>query len=228
MLAYPPMPRTAEAPADDRVDTAATDRSATNGAAAVRRRLAAERAAGRPWNRKPAAGTAASVPIGEPTNATDAPPARSRVARRSTVRRARPSRLPRSRPSRPRSRRGRGAGPRAPPPPVAGALERDARQHAHAGERHHERGPAEGHERQRHPGDRQQSRDGAEVHERLEADPSGDPAARSRPNGSGALIAMRMPANSRRPNRLRTANAPTRPSSSPRTAKTKSLWAFGR
>ncbi len=81
MLAYPPMPRTADAPRTTG-RAAITDPRATNGAVAERIEISRRNgAARRPWNRKPAAGTSdASWPSGAPMNSTDAPPARRRCA----------------------------------------------------------------------------------------------------------------------------------------------------
>ena len=54
------------------------------------------------------------------------------------------------------------------------------------------------------------------------------PAARSVPNRSGARSAARIPRTANAANSPRTASVPMRPSSSPMTAKMKSVCAFGR
>ena len=50
-----------------------------------------------------------------------------------------------------------------------------------------------------------------------------NPEARKKPNASGAIRAMRIPLHARTIKRLKTATDPKNPSSSPMTAKTKSV-----
>ena len=53
------------------------------------------------------------------------------------------------------------------------------------------------------------------------------PAASSRPNTSFVFAAILMPAKISPPNATSTTISPSRPSSSPRIEKMKSVWAFG-